>query len=161
MGLFSKKKRNELSEEEKQKRYKKYYDYGVRLSLKWGLPQKVEKANAFYAKHPKSVSFSIIAFFAIMMIVNNLLFSYRDVGSHFLDDDTFENVSATPLISALDKQINNSNKVKEISMRKNEIKYIVDSLSNAGNLSHEDSTKLMLGQELLKILGENKYENAK
>ncbi len=158
MGIFGKKKKKEISEEEKQRRYKRYYDFGAKISMKLGLPQKVAKANAFYAKHPKSVSFIILGFLSAGLLFN--IFFTPEMGSEdlFGNDEHIEYISATPLVSAIDKQRNHNSKIEQIVRQRDNIKAIVDSLSKMETLTPDDSMKLELGKEILKKIGEYKDE---
>ena len=57
-----------MSEERK----KEFFEYGQKISRKLGIPEKVEKTNAFYARHPKAMSFAIFGFCCLLLLLSEV-----------------------------------------------------------------------------------------
>lgn len=152
MSFLIPKKKKVVDEKEQEHRNKKYYDFGARISLKLGLPQKVKKANEFYAVHPKSVSFAIMGVCVAMFLLNVYSSHYMAKQEQEINSK-YEYVSATPLISVMDRQLEDKRKSDEMALNRIKIQYLVDSLEKMDQLSPKDSAILIKGKEILNKLG--------
>lgn len=154
MSFFIPKKKQVVDEKEQERRNKKYYDFGARISLKLGLPQKVKKANDYYAKHPKSMSFAIMGV-CIAMFILNMFASHHLAQQEQKFDSMTDYVSATPLISVIDKEMEGNRKVNDLALTRQKIKFVIDSLEKSDNLSPKDSVILRKAKDILNKIGGN------
>ena len=150
MRLFGRRNKEEkpLSEERK----KEFFEFGRKIGLKLGLPEKVRKTNAFYARHPKSMSFGIFGTCCVLMVLSQLSFAgpkkhaYRTVGEKPSD------YTASTLFDAMEMHTKSVDKLNGITPYHERLKTIVDSLQQLENPTVEDSIRLARGLELLKEL---------
>lgn len=121
--IFFRKNKNqkELSEEQKEK----IANFGRNLSLKLRLPQMVRKANAYYAKHPKTVSFSILGSYLFFFLLS-LIPSGESNQQTFEKEDT--DYMASSFFGAMQKHDDNINKIMEYGRKRASAKQLVDSL---------------------------------
>ena len=152
MRLFGRRNKEEkpLSEERK----KEYFEFGRKIGLKLGLPEKVRKTNAFYARHPKSMSFGIFGTCCLLMVLSMVSFAgserhaYRTVGEKPSD------YTASTLFDAMEMHTKSMDKLSGISPYHQRLKSIVDSLQQLENLTKEDSIRLEKGLQLLREFDE-------
>ena len=156
MSLFRRKKKEEktLSEERK----KEYFEFGQRVSNKLGLPEKIEKTNSFYAKHPKSMSFVIFGICCLLLLLSMISFGsgkaqrYKTVGEEPSD------YTASTLFDAMEIHTSSIEKLDGLDTEVNQLKQIIDSLEKIESPTADDSVRLQKGKQLLKQLEGDSYE---
>ena len=121
MSWFSRNKdrRQPMSEERK----KEFFEYGQKISRKLGIPEKVEKTNAFYARHPKAMSFAIFGFCCLLLLLSEVCLRGSGMSVHRPVGEQPSDYTASTL---------------------------VDSLQMLENPTAEDSARLVKGRKLLK-----------
>lgn len=148
MRLLGKKnnKQQPLSDE----RRKEFFEYGQKISKKLGIPEKIQKTNAFYAKHPRSVSFTIFGFCCCLLIISQICLKSSAIPSHKSVGEKPSDYTASTLFEAMEMHSNSIDVIKTIAEQHDKIKLIVDSLQKLENPTAEDSAKIIKGLNLLK-----------
>lgn len=153
IGFRRNKEEKTLSEERK----KEYFEFGQKISRKLGLPEKVQKTNSFYARHPKSMSFSIFGICCLLLLLSHITFSdgktkrYRNVGEKPSD------YTASTLFDAMEMHSNSVSKLDGLDAEYKKLKLTIDSLQKLENPTAEDSARLQKGIQLLKQLEGDSY----
>lgn len=142
----NKDKQQPMSEERK----KEYFEYGQKISRKLGIPEKVQKANAFYARHPKSVSFAIFGFCCLLLLLSEICLRSSSIPVHKPVGEQPSDYTASTLFDAMEMHSNSMYKLNGIAEQYDKLKMIVDSLQKLENPTADDSAKLIKGQKLLK-----------
>lgn len=156
MSFFRRKKKEEktLSEERK----KEYFEFGQKVSNKLGLPEKIEKTNSFYAKHPKSMSYAIFGICCLLLLLSMISFGngkaqrYKTVGEEPSD------YTASTLFDAMEIHTSSIDKLDGLDTEVNQLKQIIDSLGKIESPTADDSVRLQKGKQLLKQLEGDSYE---
>ena len=147
MRLLGRRKKEEkpLSEERK----KEYFEFGRKIGLKLGLPEKVRKTNAFYARHPKTMSLFIFGICCTLMVLSQLNFSGAERHAYRMVGHKPSDYTASTLFDAMDMHTSSIDKLNGITPYHKRLRFLVDSLQQLENPTEEDSIRLAKGFELL------------
>ena len=115
-----------MSEERK----KEFFEYGQKISRKLGIPEKVEKTNAFYASE--------------VCLRGSGMSVHRPVGEQPSD------YTASTLFEAMEMHSSSMDKLNGIADQYDRLRTVVDSLQMLENPTSEDSARLVKGRKLLK-----------
>ena len=87
-----------MSEERK----KEFFEYGQKISRKLGIPEKVEKTNAFYARHPKAMSFAIFGFCCLLLLLSEVCLRGSGMSVHRPVGEQPSDYTASTLFEAME-----------------------------------------------------------
>lgn len=142
----NKDKQQPLSEE----RRKEFFEYGQRISRKLGIPEKVQRTNAFYARHPKAMSFAIFGFCCLLLVVSEVCLRSSGMPMHKPVGEQPSDYTASTLFEAMEMHSSSMDKLNGIAEQYDRLRTVVDSLQTLENPTAEDSARLTKGRKLLK-----------
>lgn len=161
MRLFGKRRSKEEYDEQREARQKAFFEYGEKISYKLGLPDKVQKINAYYAKHPRGVSFAILGWCFLMVIISMIPTTcnrHHDELSKTMSENP-SMFTGNTLVSSMNRHMENMDKLAELAKKREYAAAIADSLNKLENLSKEDSITLNACNKFLNELKDS--ENGK
>lgn len=133
-----------------EERRKEFFEYGQKISRKLGIPEKVRRTNAFYARHPKTMSFAIFGFCCLLLLLSEVCLRNPGMPRHKPVGEQPSDYTASTLFEAMEMHSSSMEKLSGIAEQYDRLRAVVDSLQRLENPTAEDSARLVKGRKLLK-----------